>query len=357
MSHKTNISTTSLEDKYKLVADTIRLYPNQLKQSWDDINYLHIPESYKNIENIIFCGMGGSALGARMVKAFAFDRLRVPIEIVNGYNIPGYANDKSLVVVSSYSGTTEEIIECTYQALKNNLKIFGISTGGKLAEILAKEKKPSYVINPTYNPSNQPRMSFGYALGATLALFKKLVILNVSSEEIDDAISVSFSLLTEYHENAPVEKNLAHSFARSLKGRLPVLVASEHLVGTVYTIKNQFNENAKTFSFLFDIPELNHHLMEGLKNPEKQRGILKFIMFSSDLYSERIRRRYPVTANVLEKNMIDHAVYKVRSEKRLSQVFETLIFGSFVVFYLTKLYKIEPLGIPWVDYFKEQLAK
>jgi len=67
MADKRNSSDTSLEEKYKLVADTIRAYPLQLRQAWDEIQSSHIPDSYKDIDNIVFCGMGGSALGARSI--------------------------------------------------------------------------------------------------------------------------------------------------------------------------------------------------------------------------------------------------------------------------------------------------
>src|SRR3989344_4979425 len=120
---------TSLDEKFKLVADTIRCYPLQLKQSWDEISSMYVPDDYKNIENIVFCGMGGSALGARIVDSYALDQLRVPLEIFNEYKLPGYANEKSLVVVSSYSGSTEETLEVTNEALKKRAKIFGITTG------------------------------------------------------------------------------------------------------------------------------------------------------------------------------------------------------------------------------------
>lgn len=351
------ISENNLEKKYKLVADTIRLYPNQLKQAWDEIGYLQIPQSYKNVENIVFCGMGGSALGARIVDSFAYDRLRIPLEIFNDYNLPNYVNKNTLVIVCSYSGTTEEVIEFTYQAITKGAKIFGITIGETLGELLKKQKIPSYIFEPKYNPSLQPRMSTGYMIGAPLALFNKLGFLNVSEDEIEDAISVSFKELTELHENAPSEKNLALSFANKLKGKIPVLVASSHLFGTAHTIKNQFNESAKTFSVLFEIPELNHHLMEGLSNPTKQKELLKFIFFSSELYKEKVQKRFQVTANVLDKNNIEHLTFKPSSDKQLSQILETLIFGSFCVYYLTKIYKIDPLEIPWVNYFKDQLEK
>src|SRR5512139_3046548 len=98
----------SLNEKFSLVYETIKAYPLQLKSSWDEVGHSYIPESYKNVQNLVFCGMGGSALGARMADSFIFDRLRIPFEIFNDYKLPNYVNDKSLVVVSSYSGTTEE---------------------------------------------------------------------------------------------------------------------------------------------------------------------------------------------------------------------------------------------------------
>lgn len=356
-SDKKSSNESSLEEKFRLVANTIRAYPAQLKQAWEEIESLTIPNDYKNVENIVFCGMGGSALGARMVDSYAFNKLRVPLEIFNDYKIPNYVDNKTLLILSSYSGTTEETIESTHQAILKGAKIFGITTDGKLAEILNKENLPGYIFEPRANPSGQPRMAIGYASGAFLALLAKLGVISLASEELDQAVTSMNEVLTEYHEAAASEKNLALSFAKKLRGRIPILVASEHLVGTAHTIKNQFNESAKTFCALFDIPELNHHLMEGLANPPKLRELFTFVFISSRIYSEKNQKRYPLTADVVEKNGVSHLVYSPRSQDKLSQVYETLVFGSYVVFYLTKILKIDPMQIPWVDYFKEKLAK
>lgn len=346
-----------LEGKFKVVADTIRAYPLQFKQSWDEISRMFIPEDYKDVNNIVFCGMGGSALGARMVDSFAADRLRAPLEIFNGYKLPNYTNNKSLVIVSSYSGSTEETIEATYVAIKKRAKIFCITTGGKLADIMSKEKLIGYVFDPIHNPSLQPRMSIGYASGCVLSLLTKLGLMTLSKDDVEKAVTTMNKVLSEFHENVSTDRNLAKKYADILFGKIPILVASEHLVGTAYTVKNQFNESAKTFCALFDIPELNHHLMEGLKNPAKLRELFTFVFVSSTLYSERVKKRYPITYEVVKKNGVSYHTYSPSSEDKLSQVYELLTFGSFVVYFLTKKYAIDPTAIPWVDYFKEQLAK
>lgn len=348
--------TNKFEEKYETILKTILLYPDQLQQSLEEFQKIAIPDSYKDILNIVFCGMGGSALGARIVKSLLSERMRIPFEIYNGYHLPKYAYEKTLVVVSSYSGGTEETINNFYEALNRHTKVFGITTGGKLGDLLKENSVPSYYIDPKNNPSGQPRMSIGYAIGATFALLNKLEVFEMQSEEVFDAIKVMKQKGDEF-TNKDQNINLALRFSENIYGKIPILVASEHLIGTAHTVKNQFNESAKTFSALFDIPELNHHLMEGLKNPAKERTLLSFLFFNSDLYSERVKLRYPITQDVVEKNGYEFMNYQPSSESKVSQAFEVLMFGSFIVYYLSKKYGVDPTVIPWVDYFKEKLSK
>ncbi len=346
-----------LQEKFRLVANTIRAYPLQLQQAWDEISSMYIPEEYKSIENVVLTGMGGSALGARMVDSFASDRLRVPFEFFNEYKIPNYVNQKTLVICYSYSGNTEETVECTYQALNKGAKVFGVTTGGKLADIFKENKIPAFIIDEKHNPSKQPRMSMGYAAGSILALFNKVGVISVLNEEIETATKRMNEVATDFHEHTPSNKNIAKNFAEKLSNKLPILVASEHLVGTTYAIKNQFNENAKTFALLFDIPELNHHLMEGLANPKKLKEIASFVFIHSPFYSERVQKRYPITEEVVSKNGYEYHVYNTGSTNKLAEMFEILIFGSFMTYFLTEKYNIDPLKIPWVDLFKDKMSK
>lgn len=346
----------ALGEKFKLIADTIRAYPLQLKQAWEEASHIYIPENYKNVDNVVLSGMGGSALGARIVDSLAFGRLRIPFEVFTEFHVPNYVATKTLFIASSYSGNTEETKAALFEAMNKNAKIFGLTTGGKLAEILNKNKLPSYIFNPIHNPSKQPRMSLGYSTGAVLSLFKKTGLLTLGEQEIESAVDVMNNFLGEYHENTP-SANAASDFAIKIKNRVPIFIVSEHLVGVVHAVKNQLNENSKTFSLLFDIPELNHHLLEGLKHPARAREIFKFIFVLSDSYSPKVKKRYPLTREVVEKNGYECLDYSLKSDSRISQVYEMLIFGSFVSYYLAKDYGIDPTEIPWVDYFKEKLAK
>lgn len=348
---------TAFKEQFEKVLATIKAYPDQLEQSWDEVMALDIPNNYKSINNIVFCGMGGSALGARMTDCFTTEhRLRVPFEVFTEFHIPDYADEDSLVILSSYSGNTEETLNSTHMALIKKCKIFGITTGGKLAQILTEEHIPSYIFEPKHNPSLQPRMSLGYASGAVLAIVSKLGLAHITTIEIKETASSMRRVISHFDETVPEHENIAKHFAKLLAGKVPVLVASEHLIGSAHSVKNQLNESAKTFATMFDLPELNHHLMEGLAHPDKIKDLLHFVFITSTHYPHRIQMRYPLTMDVVRQNGVDYSTYPTKSDTKLAQIYEVLIFGSFVVYYMTKTLRIDPTVIPWVDYFKEKLS-
>lgn len=339
------------------VLESIRRLPAQVEQAWEEVSSLKIPKACAAVNNVVICGMGGSALGGRIVDSLMADRVRTPIEVISDYDVPNYVGPKSLVIATSYSGNTEETVSAAHRALIKKAEIFGITTGGKLAEFLKKEKIPAYIYEPKENPSNQPRLGLGYSIAATMAILARCGFITLAEEDIKSALSSLRKFSQEFDNCVPENKNLAKRMALKLRGKIPILIASEHLIGALHAFKNQLNEGSKTFSASFDIPELNHHLMEGLRNPAMAKEYLYFLFFESKLYSSRIQKRYPITREVVEKNEVDYGVYPLRSGKKIQQIFEVLSFGSFVHFYLAYIYGVDPLKIPWVDYFKEKLAK
>jgi glucose/mannose-6-phosphate isomerase len=122
-------------------------------------------------------------------------------------------------------------------------------------------------------------------------------------------------------------------------------------------IANQTNETAKAISDFYVIPELNHHLMEGLKHPEILKKLLIFVFFESDLYSSPIQKRFLITKEVVEKNKVKTFAYKLLGKNKIEQVFEMMALGSFFSMYLSVLYKENPAAIPYVDYFKKRLKE
>ena len=141
-----------------------------------------------------------------------------------------------------------------------------------------------------------------------------------------------------------------------MKEKIIYLVASEHLKGFANGFANQINENAKAMSDFRVISELNHHLMEGLANPAYFKDKAGFIFIKSNLYSDRIQKRYLLTKEVVEKQGIKCFDLELNGPDKLSQALEGFVISGYSTYLLSKYYGVDALKIPWVDYFKEKLS-
>lgn len=351
----------SLVDQIKTY-DTQNVYGSVLELSkqclhaWEDANKVSIPEDYKTVENVVMCGMGGSGLGARVIESLYFSSLKMPLTRINGYHIPPFVNEKTLVITSSYSGNTDETVQNFKEALDKKAKIISIGAGGELIELSKSNNTPYYLITPTYNPSNQPRMAIGYSVLGQLVMAAKVGILDINLSEVEEAVKTMNTVI----EINDVNKNTdspALAIAQSLKDKIIMYFASEHLIGPTHVVNNQLNENAKNLSFDFSIPEINHHLMEGLKNPNTNSNNVHAVLITSDLYSPEIKKRFEITQEVISKNNINNILYKPVSNSYFSQVFETIQYWALVNFYMSILYGQDPAPIVWVDYFKTRIEE
>lgn len=335
--------------------ESIKNLSKQCQAAWNDVASLDLPSSFSTASSIIFSGMGGSSYGGRIIKNLYFDKVNVPVDIISDYHLPGYANKESLVIAASYSGSTEETISCINDALRIGCKIIGISSGGKLFDLLSSAHKPVYKFNPVYNPSLQPRMGQGYMQIGQIAILNKLGYLKLTDGEfanvIKDLNENQISLDIEMLQNNNIAKQLAVVF----QNKIVNIIGAEFLEGAIHSIRNPFHETGKHFANYFILPELNHHLMEGLFFPSSNKKNLLFFLIGSDLYSERIKKRMNLTEEVIKKNDIKAVKLEMKSLSKIGQVFELIQIGSFITFYLSMLHNLDPVKIPWVDYFKDKL--
>jgi glucose/mannose-6-phosphate isomerase len=356
-----SVDLDSIEEIRKLdsenVLGSVEALADQCEDAWVEASKVEVPESYRNAKAVVMTGMGGSGLGARLIESVYKDELKVPLVRVNDYDLPGFVGENTLVICSSYSGTTEEVVENIRQAKDKGAKIMGMGTGGTLEEMTGEYGVPFYKVVPKYNPSNQPRMTVGYQVVGQLVLVNKAGLLKLNKGDVEKVVEVMRGVKGKVGVEVLEKENLAKQLARKMQGKLVVYVAAEHLAGALHAVKNQSNENAKHFAARFDVPELNHHLMEGLKFPEVNKKDLLFVMVGSGLYSDRNKRRMEVTKEVIEKSGIGVEMVEAKADSKLGQAFEVIQFGAYVVFYLSMLHGINPAPIPWVDYFKKRLRE
>jgi glucose/mannose-6-phosphate isomerase len=334
--------------------DSIEQLPQQMIQAWKEVSAIKLPASYKNFSNVFVCGMGASWLGTHIIQGLMIDRLRIPVLVGHDYVLPGYVGKDTLLIASSYSGTTEETVEAMKKGYEKGAKVITVSTGGTLAKFAREKELPNYTFNPTHNPAKSPRLGLGYSVIAQMSFLAKAGVLDIDENEILDSISYLQHRVNELRPEA--KNNEAQVMAFSLEGYIPIIIAGTFLWGSAHAFSNMINETSKKFATYLQIPELNHHNMEGLAHPPEIRK-LKYVFLSSSLYDERVQKRILVTQDVVMRNNVGHLTYAVGGKTKLVQAFDALLFASFVSYYLAMMYGMDPSSNPWVDYFKLELAK
>jgi glucose/mannose-6-phosphate isomerase len=342
-------------DKSNLLG-SVEALGDQIQDALEQTKNITLPDSYnQDIKNVVVSGMGGSVLASHIIKQLYKSELKVPFDIVSHYDLPGYVNGETLVILASYSGTTEETLESANQAKERGAKVMVITTGGKLAMLAQENNWPSYIIQATYNPCNQPRLAVGYAIVGQLMLLAKAGLISDPAEELQTLIP---KLKTICQSLAPESKNnLAKNLTFTAYDKHIVFVAAEHLIGAAHVFNNQINENAKALTSEWHLPEFNHHYMEALSYPKSTKDNTVFFLFNSSLYHPRLQKRVLITKNLLEQKGYEAQVILATSETKLAQVFETIQIGAFIAYYLPMLYGIDPSGIPNVEWFKSEMAK
>lgn len=329
---------------------------NQVNHSWQETKSIEFIPSAE-IKNVVVSGMGGSGLGADVIKHLFKDELRVPLDYVHDYTLPGYVNENTLVLLSSYSGTTEEVVACAEEAKQKNAQIMVIAAGGTLEEIANENHYAFYKIDPKFNPSNQPRMAIGYAVFGMIGLLSRAGVISLTDKQIDAVINTINKQIEDCKVEVLGEENPAKTLAFMLLDRRPVFVVSDFLEGAAHVSTNQHNENAKAFVDYKIVPEMDHHLLEGLKYPASNVTNHIFVFVKSMLYHPKNIIRMQLTQKIVDDNEIDTLAVPIKSQTKIEQVFEMLTLFGFTGFYLAMLEGINPSPIPFVESFKTDLKK
>lgn len=329
---------------------------DQVKHAWEDCKKISFT-STAPIQNIVVAGMGGSGLGADVIKHLFKSELTVPFDFVHDYTLPEYISKNTLVILASYSGTTEEPLACALQAQAAQAQIMVIAAGGKLEEIALENDYTYYKINPLFNPSNQPRMAIGYAVFGMISLLAKTGLLSLTDEHIESVVLTINKQIEQCKVEIRTEENPAKALAFLMIDRRPVFVASDFLEGAVHVSTNQHNENAKAFADYKVVPEINHHLLEGLAYPKSNASTHLFIFIQSMLYHPMNIIRVNLTQKIVEDNGIETFAVPLQSKSKIEQTFELITLLGFAGFYLAMLEGIDPSPIPFVDSFKVELKQ
>lgn len=301
------------------------------------------------VENIVWAGMGGSALPAVIINQWP--RTTVPFEVVRDYNIPAYVGPNTLFIASSYSGNTEETLSALVQAEKAGAQIAVIAAGGKLAERANQNGYPLFEI-----PAGiQPRMATFYFVNAFCAVVKNLDVTVAPTSELTNIGGWLRQATDQWAGNVAQNENLAKQIASQLAGKTPVVYAGPKLFPAANKWKIGFNENAKNTAWANYFPELNHNEFIGWSSHpiEKPFGVVEI---RSSLEHERTQKRFEVTERLLSGKRPAPIVVNPSGETLLQQLAWSFALGDFVSIYLGILNGVNPTPVELVEKLKVELG-
>lgn len=333
---------------------TIQVLHEQFFLSFQEALKLQFPEEYKDVNDINIAGIGGSSFGGRvLISAYEDDELLVPVRLLTGYSLPAYADEKSLVIISSYSGNTEETLKVLEEAVSRGCNTLIITTGGKLKNIVNKNLLPGYVIDPVYNYSGVPRTSIGYSIGSTMGILSNLGYLKYGKRDAEK----TYNYLSEFYNLLYQKKDLLEQLTSRMTNKIPVFVSSEHTYNAAHIWRNFMNETAKSMGFVQDIPYMNHHFLDGITHPEKLIEKFVYVFLRSNLYNERNQKRMEITKDIVKKKKIDELSIYTSGTNRFHDIWEIIIIGCFVSYVLSEINEEEPSANPMVDFLKTEINK
>jgi len=330
----------------------IAALPAQCEDGWEKIQDIKLPNDYRQVQQVVIIGIGGSAIGADLLRTLLVQECPVPIIVHRDYGLPAFVDQHTLVIACSYSGNTEETLIGFDNALRRGAHLVSITTNGELARRTREQSLPLC----SFHYKTQPRAALGYSLMFLLGIMQHLGFINDKSADVAEAVAVMRQWQEEIKESIPTARNAAKTLASKLYQRLPVVYGAEHLSEVARRWKGQFNENAKSWGVFDVLPELNHNTVAGYPFPSSLPQLVHVVMLTSSLNHPRVRLRFDITRKLLQEHGFISDTIEARGHSALAQVLSSVHFGDYVSYYLAMLYNVDPWAMQSIDFVKNALS-
>ena len=322
----------------------IKDFPQQLLQAVEIGEKATLKAKFDHaITNVVVCGLGGSGIGGDVLSELLRAELKVPVAVNKGYTLPAFVNKSTLLILSSYSGNTEETLACAREAVKRGIQAACVSSGGKLAEMALRHNWDLIEI-PSGFP---PRTCLGYSVTQLFFILKHHSLIN---DEFRASLIRSASFMQ-------VEQQKMQEESEFLAARIlnkPIIVYTEDKYQSVaLRLKQQINENAKSHCWLNVLPELNHNELVGWSKANENVAVL---VFRTDDEYPRNTLRINFTEAVLQKITQPYFEIQAKGHDIYEKHFYLIHFGDWLSYHLALMQGYDPFDIDVLNKLKSHLS-
>lgn len=330
-------------------------FPQQCLQAAGLAQAARIETARRDFSKVLCAGLGGSAIGADVVRTYLYHESALVISVCREYDLPAWVDATTLVFISSYSGNTEETLSAYAQARSRGATIIAISSGGRLKEYALRDRV-TFVEIPGGLP---PRCALGYLSIIPLVLLERLGLAKDALLAVTRMARVLEGLRDKcLSPRIGIRDNVSRHIAKRLRGKLAVIYASSiHFDAVATRWRGQLNENAKYLASSHVFPEMNHNEITGWQNPKKLFRQCVVVLLRSRYMHQRVSRRMDITRDIIRKEGAEVLEVWARGEDLLSDIYSLIYIGDFVSFYLAILGNTDPTPVERVTFLKNELAK
>ena len=311
-----------------------------------------IPFPAEAVRNVAICGMGGSAIAGDLVIGAFWDRLRKPVQVIRTYYLPGWVDENTLVIGSTYSGTTEETLTCMMEALDRTCPAVGISTGGKMTEFYGPRGVP--IIQPP--AAAMPRAAVVQMVASLLVVLERFGVVDALDAALAEARVALANAVRDYGPSALEAVNPAKQIAAGLSERVPLIWGAEATAPIAYRWKCQINENAKVPAYWAELPEHNHNEIVGVEGIGAVGARTRVVMLLDPRHHRQVERRFDITEELVTPFLEGVVRIEAEGEHALTRMLDLVLLGDYMSLYLAYLGRTDPGPIDAINRLKERLA-
>jgi glucose/mannose-6-phosphate isomerase len=315
---------------------------------------LELPFPADAVSDIAVCGMGGSGIAGELVLGAYRDRLLRPMAVCRDYLLPGWIGEGTLVVLSSYSGDTEETLTCAMQALERNALCVAVTSGGKLARFYADEGVPIVALPPGL----QPRAALLRLLVPLAVLLDRVGVVPPLGADLQEARETVAASVAALGPEVPEADNPAKQLARALQGGVPLIWGSELTAPVAYRWRCQIDENAKLPAWSAELPELDHNDIVGLSGtPAPLAELTRLVMLRDPRNHRQVDRRFDLTSEIVGTHVASALSVTAEGQSPLARMLDLVMLGDYASLYLAVLRGVDPGPVEPIERLKARLAE